>query len=110
MSELKALIPYYIRPTGRVFITTGVYYLVDTSGYTGNVTFMLPPNASCVPGDHLIVKKITNDANGIAITPWNTENMNGANTPSVIDTFRTSHQYVPGCPSSYGGAAGWISW
>lgn len=110
MSELKALRPVAITPTGRVFVVPNVIYLVDTSAYSGNVTFLLPPSASCVPGDRMIIKKMTSDGNGINVTPWDTEFLNGDNNAKVIDTFRTSHTYIPGCPSSYGGKTGWVSW
>lgn len=110
VSDLKVLVPIAIRPTGRQYVIPGYYYLVDTSGYSGNVTFLLPPSASCTPGDRCTIKKVSSDANGIAVTPWNAENLNGANTPSNITTLNTSHTYIPGCPSSYGGQVGWVSW
>jgi hypothetical protein len=111
VSALKTLVPYYIKPTGRVFAVPGFFYLVDTSGLPAgtNVVFMMPPSASCTPGDRMVIKKITSDSAGIAVTPWNTENLNAANAASVISTLNTSHMYVPGCPSTYGGQPGWVS-
>lgn len=108
MSDLLAYTIIAIQPTGRVYVAPGFFYLVDTSQYNGNVTFLLPPSSSCQPGDRVKIKKVSPDNNGIAVTPWNTENVNGTNSPAVIDTLNTSHDYIPGMPSSFG--TGWISW
>ena len=55
MSNWKALVPFFVQPTGRFYAEPGFYYLVDTSKITGNVTFLLPPVASTEPGDHMII-------------------------------------------------------
>lgn len=111
MSSQKALVPLFLQPTSRFYAEPGFYYLVDTSQYTGNVTFLLPPVASTEPGDRLIIKKVSADANGIAVQPWyGGELINGATTPWVTTGHNQSHQYQPGCPATYGGAVGWVSW
>jgi hypothetical protein len=108
VSNLLALTIIAIKPTGRVFVSPGVFYLVDTGN--GDVTFLLPPSSSCQPGDRVKIKKISPDSHAVQVTPWNTENINGSNTPAVINTSPTSHDYIPLCPAAYGGAVGWISW
>ena len=108
MSDLLALTIIAIKPTGRIFVSPGVFYLVDTGN--GDVTFLLPPSASCQPGDRMKIKKVSGDTHGVLVTPWNTENLNGANSVQTISTQNTSHDYIPGMPSAYGGAVGWISW
>jgi hypothetical protein len=108
VSAKYALTPYAIQPSGRVYVQPGFFYLVDTSAFSGNVTFLLPPAASCEPGARWKIKKESPDANGIAVTPWGSENINGATTPQIIATQHTSHEYAPGCPAAYG--TGTVSW
>jgi len=108
VSGLLALTIIAIKPTGRIFVSPGVFYLVDTGN--GDVTFLLPPSASCQPGDRVKIKKVSADTHGVLVTPWNTENLNGANAVQTINTSPTSHDYVPLCPAAYGGQPGWISW
>lgn len=111
MSNWKALVPLFLKPTGRVYAEPGFYYLVDTSAAGGSVTFLLPPSASTEPGDHMIIKKVSSDSGQIAVQPWYSgELINGQSAPWITSGVNQSHGYVPGCPATYGGAVGWVSW
>lgn len=112
MSQLKAMyqLAVALNGTGRIYLHPNIIYLIDTSGVGGgsvNVTALMPPSFSCEPGDRIVVKKMTNDSNGIALTAWAGEQVN-AGPAAVINTYKTSHTYIPGCPAAFG--KGWVSW
>jgi hypothetical protein len=112
VSSWKALVPLAIQPSGRVYAEPGFFYLVDTSLVApGTVVFALPPVVSTEPSDHLIIKKISSDSGTISVTPWYSGDLINAQTAAWITSgVNQSHHYVPGCPASYGGALGWVSW